>query len=358
MHLEVNQRLQEVSSQKHNKFFKEEIDLALNKAMFRFLEEGIKAEFEDTQINLSHVSALIKKNKISEAIIPGSNDPLYEDNILNVYGVLPPDHYWNINARVEVITDPTNCETAPALGTTAYAEWVAVVPFPSANASAPYFPAVTVTSSVLGTLYTAPSPISAGFSSTDSKYVIIDNIRDSLFSNANIKVYWERYRDTYYRNSFIFVSPNTAGTITIAGTGLTSSAVAMSSTSYSIYNRGGINALTNKTVVTSPTKNQELNSSYGALKANNFYKSIPREVSIIQTKDYLIGYREESFLITRFYYDYIRKPRTISLSLDQSCELSETTHPKIVDLAVEILRLDTKDKSYPQTVQDTQIRTQ
>jgi len=58
------------------------------------------------------------------------------------------------------------------------------------------------------------------------------------------------------------------------------------------------------------------------------------------------------------YYDYIRKPRTISLSLNQSCELADTTHHKIVDLAVEILRLDTKDPVYQATVQDTQNRTQ
>jgi hypothetical protein len=75
-----------------------------------------------------------------------------------------------------------------------------------------------------------------------------------------------------------------------------------------------------------------------------------------QIFDYFILYRKESFIVTRFACDYIRKPRTISLALNQSCELAPQTHPKLIDLTIEILRLDIKDQAYPQTVQDTQLR--
>jgi len=356
MHLEVNQRLQEVASYKRDKLFPEEIDMALNKAMYRLLEKGVNNKFQDDQLNLSHVSALIKKNKVAEVIIPGVSDPLYEDNILNAYSVIVPDLYWLINLRTEAITDPLNCETAPNLGTTTLLEFKAVVPFPAANASPPYFPALTITTS-LGTLYSAPTPINAGFTSTSSKYVLINNILDTLYSHPSIKVYWERYRDTYSKDSFIFVSSATFGTVTISGTGVTPSVVVSAQTPYIIYNRGAINALPSKKVETTSSKIQEADTLYSTLRQNHFYKSSVAEPVLTQAQDFFIVYREESFLITRMYYDYIRKPRTISLLLNQSCELATPTHPKIIDLAIELLRLDTKDQAYPATVQDTQLRT-
>lgn len=358
MHLEVNQRLQEVASYKRDKFFPEEIDIALNKAMYRLLEKGVDSKFEDNQINLSHVAALITKNKVAEVLVPGSSDPLYEGvDVLNVYGIVAPDLYWLINARTEIITDPLQCEQAPNLAVTTYPEYTAIVPFPAANASTPYFVGVSISSSVLGTLYTAPNEISAGFSSVNSQYVLTNNILEKFYPHTTLKVYWERYRGTYSKNSFIFVSGSDFGTITIAGTGLTSSVVTRTQTNYTIYNRGLINNLTSKQVSTTSVKTQESNTLYSALKQNQFYNTRAIEPVMDQLHDYMIIYREESFLITRLYYDYIRKPRTISLLLGQSCELASPTHPKIIDLAVEILRLDTKDQAYPQTVQDTQLRT-
>lgn len=357
MHISVNQRLQEIASYKRDKFKSEEIDLALNKGMNRLLEKGIDTKFQDAQINLSHVSALIKKNRVLEVIIPGTTEPVYEEGMDSVYAMAPPDHYWLVNARVERLTDPLNCTTAPELGTTTLPEWVAVVPFPAANASAPYFPALTVTSSTLGTLYTAPTAITAGFQNRNSQYVLINNILERLYPHPTLRVYWERYRDTYYQNSLIFVRSSTAGTITISGTGLTPSAVAMTQSSYTIYNRALIANLESVTVGLSPVKVQEEDTLYSALKQNSFYNTRKEEISMDQTYDYFLLYRDESFLITRAYIDYIRKPRTISLLLNQNCELADNVHHKIVDLAVEILRLDTKDGAYPQTVEDTQLRT-
>lgn len=354
MHIEINQRFQEVASYKRDKLFPQEIDLALNKAMFRLLEKGVDSKFQDDQISLGHVNALIKKNKISELIVPSISDPLYEENLTNSYGTVPPDLYWLINGRAEILTDPLNCGIAPTLGTTTYSEWTAVVPFPTAGAS-PYFANITVTSSVLGTLYTAPSGISAGFNSVNSKYVLINNILE--LKHATVKVYWERYRDVYYKDSFIFVNSTNAGTIAVSGSNVTSSSIAMTQTTYSIYNRAVISAIESKEVTLAPVKGNEQDSLYSSLKQNQFYKTRSIEPVMDQTYDYFIIYRDESFLVTRFYYDYIRKPRTISLILNQSCELASSTHPKIIDLATEILRLDTKDQNYPQTVQDTQLRT-
>lgn len=356
MHLNLNQRLQEVASYKRDKFKPEELDLALNKAMFRFLEMGVDENFEGTEVKLKHVAALMQKNKVQEPIQPQVGDTVYEDNILNSYVVLPPDFYWLINNRLEIITDPINCGTAPTLGTVTYTEYTAIVPFPALGTT-PFFANTLVSSSTLGTLYTSPTEIAAGFTSSNSKYVVVNNIIETLYrKRTDFKVYWERYRDTYNKNSFIFVATIPIGTMTVTSNAQ-SVAVAQSTTTYAIYNRGGIPAITNKTITVSSAKIVPDDPLYDVLRNNAYYAPTPTMSIVNQTQDYLIFYRDKSFLITRSYTDYIRKPRTISLLLGQDCELADVTHPKILDLALELLKLDIKDPSYPQTVQDTQLRT-
>ena len=355
LHLEVLQRIQEVGSYKKTKFRSEEIDLALNKAMYRLLEDGVEEKFQGTQVNLSHVSALIQKNRVSEVIQPQTTDKLYEENIGNAYAVVPADLYWTINGRAEVVTNPLNCSTAPTLAKTTYGEYVAIVPFPALG-SAPYFVSTSVTSSVLGSMYTSPAAIAAGFNNSLAKYVVVDNILDTLQRKyATLQVYWERYRDVYYKDSFIFVGSTDIGTITLTSNSQTS-AVVRTINSYQIYNRALISALASKEVTAPPVKINREDVLYQGLQ-NSFYKTRPSRPIVDQTYDYFIIYTDTSFIVTRFSYDYIRKPRAISLNLGQDCELAPTIHPKVVDLAVEILKLDTKDQSYPATVQDTQLRT-
>lgn len=331
--------------------------MALNKAMYRLLEGAVEKNFNDTQLKLSQVSAVIKKNKIAEVILPLTTDPAYESGLGNSYSVLPPDLYWIINARVEAVSDPLNCSTAPNLSTTTYSEYVATLRFPAANANAPFFADVQVNSSILGNLYTAPTAIIGGFNSKNSVYVVTNDIKEKLAQHVQVKAYWERYRDVYYANSFIFVSDVPMGLVSITGTGLSPAQTANVKRDYTIYNRGLIDNLPSKKVDIRPVKISESNLLYSALKENQFYNTRLTEIAADQTLDYFITYKDSSFIITRLYLDYIRKPRVISLPLGQTCELSETTHSKIVDLAAEILRLDTKDQGYQQTVQDTQLRT-
>ena len=333
-----------------------EKDLVLNKAMYRLLEKGVESKFQDSQINLSHVSALIHKNRFTTPILPSTSDPNFEEDLGSVYVVIPPDFYWLANSRVEIVSDPVNCDFKPALPTSIVTEFINIVPFPSGG-SAPYYANTSIVSSIAGNLYFPPATITTGFNSPNSKYVVVNNILEQSYRRVStIKVYWERYRDTFYKDSFIFVSPTTLGTITITS-GAQVSASAGTNTNYTTYNRSLISNLTNKTVRVVSTKNAESDSLYSTLTANPFYGTSTDEVITTQTHDYFIIYEGENFIVTRYYYDYIRKPRAISLALGQSCELADTTHQRLVDLAVEILRLDTQVETYQATVQNTQLRT-
>lgn len=355
-HLLFNQRVQEIASYKKKKFKPEEVDLLLNKAMFRLLEQGVNNKFQDDQLNLSHVRALIHKNKIEEVIIPATTDKLYEENNPNYYAIVPPDFYWLINARVETIHKTYDCDSLPSLGTTSKPEYVSVVAFPSLG-SPPYFSATSVSSSTLGSLYTSPTEITAGFDSSRSKYVVVQNIIEYFYRKyTTIKVYWERYRDVYYKDSFVFVGNVNIGTMTVTSGGQ-SRAVASTLTNYPIYNRALIGNLSAVTVEVTSTRISQGEELYSALKQNKYYNTRRIEPVLDQLQDFFVLYRDGSFIISRLYFDYIRKPRTISLTLNQDCELADTTHQRVVDLAVELAKLDTNNPGYPATVQDTQLRT-
>lgn len=356
-HILFNQRYQEIASNKRDTLFPEEIDILLNAAQQRLIDEIINQKFYDSQLEATAIGPLVEYNKPLDAIIPDSSFQFYESN--TVYSVLPANLRNVINIKTELLTSTVNCDTAPTLATTTISEWMAVVPFPG-EGSSPYYSNLTSTRTGPVTLYTAPSPYSSGFAETDSKFLLINSIMDSFnktetIGGQTIKVYWEKYRGVYYQDSFIFVSPSNQGTITIAVDG-SSSAVAMSQSVYNVYDRSLISGLTNVQQTVVFAKSGELDFIPKMQTINSYYSSSTEEIIVGQLNDFVVGYTEDSFIITRMYVDYIRKPRHINLALNQSCELSSSVHRNVVDLAVEMARLDTGDNKWQATVQDVENR--
>jgi hypothetical protein len=321
--------------------------------MDRLLQKGVDTNFQDDQINLSHVSALLHKNKVADLIIATGTDKNYEEHNPGGYHVFPADFYWLVQAGAEVVTSKFDCDALPALTTTSAVEYITAVAFPTVG-SAPYYANTSITSAIRGVMYTMPTAIAAGFGNPNSRYVVVQNIMDTMYRKyTDVKVYWERYRDVYYPGSFLFVSTVSLGTVTVSSSAVNTNGTPVS-TSYSFYNRTSITA--DHLAKFKPVKVVEGDLMYQA-KQNAFYDTSIEEVTAWQSHDYIKLYRGESFIVTRLYYDYIRKPRTISLVLNQSCELAGTVHEKIIDMSVEILRVDTKQQNYEATVQDINLRT-
>jgi hypothetical protein len=353
LHLLFNQRYQEIASKKRDKLFPQEVDSFLNKAQSRELQKLVAIAMQDDQASLQAIAALITKNKQLQVIKPDTSDPIYDDLI--DYAVLPHNLAYLINSRFTTVANKYDCDNAPNITTITRNEWTAAVHFPS-SASAPYYSNFTI-SSTSGNIYTVPSPYSAGFSNPNSKFLLIQAALDYFNrSNTTLSVYWERYRDTYYKDSFIFVSPTDLGTITVSVTG-DSQAVAMTNNTFSVYDHSQISTMPNIVVRQKSYHPTESTQLYQMRDLNKFYAPGAGEPLVEQTEDYLITHRSESFLVTRMIIDYVRKPRHINLDLNQSCEFgSDEVQGKIVDLAVELARLDTMNQSYQHTVQDTELR--
>lgn len=362
MHLLFNQRYQEIASNKRDTLFPEEIDLLLNTAQDMEVE-SLVSPLDDTQLRLKGLNALVMRNEPLEVYIPPSSFSFYEPNM--VYSMLPAGLKYLINTQTEILRSTVSCDTAPTLNTKTLSEYVNNVSFINYTATEnTYYPGLTIDKTLPSpsTIYTAASPYSAGFPDVDSKFLLINNIfytflKDRTLEGVRLNVYWERYRDVYYPDSFVFVSPSSFGTITISDTNTTyDSSGTTTQSNYTSYDRSLISSLSNVVSEIIAAKPVELDDINRSKNLNSYYSTSKSEPLVYQHADYLMAYSDESFLITRIHIDYIRKPRPIVLALNQSCELDSSVHRKVVDLAVELARLDTKDKSWQATVQHTENR--
>ena len=93
-------------------------------------------------------------------------------------------------------------------------------------------------------------------------------------------------------------------------------------------------------------------------RKNKFYKPYKLEPHSTLVDQFLIAYRDKSFIITDLTIDYIRKPREISLVLDQGCELAGEAPRIIVDKTVEYFKLVIENPAYRGIVQDNELRNQ
>ncbi len=364
MHIELDQKLQELFSFKNARILPEAKDLALRQAEEQIIKQNIDVRFEDRETKLKNISALIEKNRAIPTVIPSVNDSHYEPNA--VCTSLPADFLYGVNYRGEVISSKIDCEEAPELGTTTRSLYTTIVGFPTSNlVTGPFYTGFVIRKNGPSTLYSLPSAYTGRFYSKDQKYEIIQHVLETFNVPGSTRVvYWERYKDTFAANSFIFIS-------TVADTSIT----------ITIYNSNGItvdNTITGTTVISSETvynrnlipelDTDETNISYPSLKVmegdliykarlNSFTKTKEREPHAALTTFNLYVYELESFIVTRVSLDYIRKPKQISLVLNQSSELDGSIHREIVDRAVELLKKNIQDPTLQTEVQYNDLKT-
>lgn len=362
MHLNFNQRLQEVASYKRDKIFSEEIDLSLNQAVERFVKRNMDINFEDRQSKLSNIRSLLEKNRSIPTTIKQTTDTDYEPFASTID--LPADYFYLINHRAEVLTSTIEpCNVAPTLGTSTSTRYTTLLTFPDTSRSTPpYYTGLSISRNSV-VIYSGV----ISFNSKNSKNFIISNILESLNRPENTyQIFWEYYAGRRYANKFVITDSSNpvvydaktynAGDLVTPEASTTANP---STSTYTTYDRTLLTPayLIGKKLDIVPCYLMESDTSYARLKLNSFTKTKPNNPCTAESGDLIYFYFDESFIITKSVIDYVRKPRQISLALNQSCELDPSTHREIVDLAVEIFKLDIRDPSYKEMLQNTEIRT-
>lgn len=343
IHIEINQGLQRIASNVYDQFLPEEIDWIFNKIQNRFIESNVRPDkegngrFEINEVALDDIQPIVILNK---EIITFRE----KENVC--YAILPPEYQYLLNDRSGVLS---NCSDSFTFDTTDKLEYIGQLTFTnSTKVSSNYYSTFNIFINGETIFNIQDYDISVGLSTVNQKFVIINLVLEVLtFTGYNI--YWERYRDIYKKDTFIFVSDSTmTGSITIDSV---TNSLTISDNTYKIFN--------NTMEMESPNRLTKTNILPDVLYNNVYTKTIPRSpVSSMATDKLYVNYTEKRFIVNRVFIDYVRKPTNLSLILNKSCELPESAVRKICDLVVEYMKNLIESPGYQMKLQDNMVRMQ
>jgi hypothetical protein len=325
MHIELDQSTQLVAANRTRKWFPEEKDWVLNKVMNRFIESSLirkpdgSGGFELDQSKVDGIKNLIR-----------SKQPLiaWIDSPDRYKAYLPADY---LHLLSDSSFTQANCG-APDPSTTTVTHYITrLLSSKSAKPGPSYYQTLDL---VMGGK-TVKIPADLPY---NNEYVGYPEKNDISFLVpyllSKTGLYWERFGDVYHPGQFIAVSQSPIAAPTLKIDGTTFNSVTASSFT-----------LTRHEDVSSKMRNNRLTASnlVPAMRSTSFFKSSSISPISELENNILWIYRDKSFTVSRIEVSYIRRPQPISLSLGTDCELGETVHQKICDLAVEYLQSRNKD---------------
>jgi hypothetical protein len=333
MHIDFDIKFQKIDSNNIDTFLPQEKDWLLNIAQLRFIRKHgkrnlnkLKEGGEDSFTRYEDFNELIKRVDLATTVQDG-----YVDS------VLPYDFFDYRNGSTKSFYDCNGITSS----VTSNSNKIFIVDFADSvsvgnkfvNFRLDYIVDYTGTP-VLTPLYSINDyDLNYGnpFTSNEEKFLIVNHVLEVVNNSGLIEVRWENYGDTYKPNSFIFITND----LTIDAIRISYDAVSNDKlttvNNYDSYSDNN-NVIVKNNVALRLVETEDLFDALNHPYAKTIYNS-----PITTLRDGKIQvYNSEKFIINNIQIDYIRKPRMISLSLNQSCEISESRHDVIVDFAVQL----------------------
>jgi hypothetical protein len=341
MHIEINQSLQKVAANLTRKYLSEEIDWVLNKIQNRFIQQCIRpVDMSKPELQKFRFADQLRAEALRTITITGRQLEVWTDgegNSMGRVGAFLPSDYLYLLSDVSTMTNL--CGTTKIDGTEVkYYRTLHVLP--TTKVSAPYYQTGTVTlNNLTASIPSTLSPFAqyTGYQGKEDVLFLKDYIMHS-FNRAGLRVYWEHYGSLYKANQFIV--PCTAASITALmiwdGVDVTDATL----DSFSVIKHSASPNVANAQVTT----DNRLTTSYDVSSMfTPYYKpSIKSPISEL-ANHILYVYHDDNTIVNSVTVSYIRKPSPISLSLGLNCEISESFHQTICDLAVEYIKGQQED---------------
>lgn len=322
MHIEFNRATQQVAANKTLKWLPEEVDWMLNKGLNRFIQSKIRPKldekgrptngFEVSQIDADAIRSLIVS---SRDLVP------YVDQDNRRYRCFLPNDYWFLLSDwsyTKLLCNGTKPTVATdTLYITALRQDQSILQTPKFYAN--------IQVQLGGNLVSIPGDLPYL-----NSYKGYDAIEDISFIIPYIYLkgqwYWEKFDIYNYPGYYISVtnSPQISNTL-VTVDGNTTQIIKTAKYTLNKHTDAGNyydDRLTASDNISGLNSTEFLKSSY--------YSPISELGDGI-----LYVYNNESFIVSNVGISYIRKPQPISLYLNTKCEIPETFHWNIVDLAVE-----------------------
>lgn len=340
VHIAVDLGLQKVGSFAYENIKPEFIDLTFNRMGDAYISEKSTRNLDPKQIGFEDIQTRLAT--IRELITESTLTVLEDVSQKRQSAILPQNYFTFIEAQATTVF---TCDDSNIVYTTTPSnEHIAAVSFKTTD-----FDIITATPFSLVKIYKVISGVpteifdfsdySTGLSDIDEIFTVRNlAIQEINRTQANIKVYWEKYRGIHYPRSFVFVADSTlAGqSIKIDYTATANATIALTSNSYT-----KLLSITSTDYDEKDTYCRLLSNEDVFHMINHPFGGTSSESPIISnSNDKLIAYISKRFILKGLTLKYIRKPRKMNLSLNQSYEIQDSRAlSKIIDMTVEFLAI-------------------
>lgn len=343
MHIEVNLAMQSVSSNVKRKFYPQEIDWILNKNILRFVKSKIKvgqpdsSGFQEDQIDMNALRTLLELDKY----LPVYKDVYDRDTFK---AELPNNYSYLVDSRSGV-----NSECDEHFKTDFFANYEYIYSLDINKTTKETAPFYQNTSIKVGNLNLIPTNLfPAELDSPDMNFVISDVIENYIYNNqTSYRTYWERYKNVYKPGHLLIVSNIGNLVITYNTDGATISTGSVSQ-SYTFMKSMTPSKYSPNRIIRS--------SSIGKMQESTFARSSYNSPIVQVSGNSIVIICDKKFIVSHIIINYIRKPRLVSLSLNESCDLPEEFHMDICDRTVEYMKNVISDPNYQWKVADNELR--
>ena len=330
MHVQIDTRLQRMNSEVFDVFFPIEKDILLNYAMSKFIRTTL-APNEGNKRQEGH-QVTTKRYDDLQTLVTKKTVPMYvlEDNVQ--YSILPYDFFDYITANSKLIHDCNGLDLTKVSG----GLYIAYLPFIDDTSIDEVYKDFKWTLEysdatpdlILAQRFDYPKfPV---LGNNESKFLIHNfAIYELNRQETGVKVYWEKFGDIYQPNNFIFVSESiNLDKIAMIDRGASTSFASFALEPHEQYTTLVGNSLKRETRL--------IESQFVTAFIANPYQTTKEDSPITElTDNRLLLHHKNTFASTDIEIVYYRKPKPINSFLDVSCEIHESRHDKIVDIAVD-----------------------
>lgn len=336
LHINFDIAAQEVSSSRYDEVTPEEKDILLNNAMRTFVQEILESITNPTRTGFQET---VRRYDDLEALYETTELPLYMRDEFSQFTYLPADymHYDISQSKVY-----NNC-IEKKLETKEKKLYVYYLTLPiSSDDDSGITSSFWFRDNGVEKFNISHYPkFEKNIYGDDSRFLVLktflDTIQNEYKNKHNVQVYFERFNGEFRKNTFIFVSEKANEIYS-----LTSASVRKVELKNLVYDINNQEMVTNRLIRTSDK--YLLSSKFG----NTKYSS-----PIVTIENGRIMYHvNKSFKGTSLMLGYLRTPKRINIFTDQTCELAESAHLKIVNKAVQFFKAISNSPEYQNLIKE------
>lgn len=190
-----------------------------------------------------------------------------------------------------------------------------------------------------------------GIPSNTSKFELLNIILELFNSVSGFEAKYEKYKDISNPGGIVIVS-NSSFTLS----NVYKSGVSTTTTQVFTIDTNTLTKIQNSLgIIESPNRLCKTEDIKTLLKSNFSTTFVDSPISSLQQFK-LNAYHKKNFIISQLNIDYIRKPKKISLILNQDCELNENVHQEIVNNTAKRLAAYTFNSGYNNIINENLLK--